>query len=140
MEKVIYPCLWFDGQAEEAAKFYCSIFPNSSILSTNPLVCMFQLNGNKYMGLNGGPKFKANEAISFVINCDTQEEIDHFWYKLSEGGQEDMCGWLKDKYGISWQVVPSMLGTLMSDESKRERVTSAFLKMKKFDIAKLMEA
>jgi predicted 3-demethylubiquinone-9 3-methyltransferase (glyoxalase superfamily) len=135
----IYPCLWFDGQAKEAADFYCSVFKNSKIVSINPIVVMFELNGQKFMGLNGGPHFKFNEAVSFVVNCETQEDIDHYWYKLTEGGQESMCGWLKDKYGVSWQIVPAILQKLMSDAAKAERVTQAFLKMKKFDIKKLMQ-
>lgn len=140
MKKELYPCLWFDGKAEEAAKYYCSIFPNSTIVSANQMVTIFNLNGNTFMGLNGGPKFQFTPAISFVINCDTQEEIDHYWDLLTEGGREDMCGWLQDKYGVSWQVVPSILGTLMSDPSRSERVIQAFLQMRKFNIAQLMEA
>lgn len=277
MEKPIYPCLWFDGQAKAAAEFYCSIFNNSKITSDTPIVTIFELNGNKFMGLNGGPMFKINpsisffvtcatidetnqiwnklmeagkalmpidkyawserygwvqdkfgmtwqvsvgsgdgkqkitpcmlftnnqfgkaeeainfyssvfdhsslemlahypkedsnvgkvlfsefklngytinamdgpgthefsfnEAVSFVINCDTQKEIDYYWNKLTEGGAESMCGWLKDKFGVSWQVVPTVLGKLMSDPEKAPRVMQAFLKMKKFDIEKLVQA
>lgn len=141
MANPIYPCLWYDNQAEEAAKFYCTIFPNSKILSTNPLVTMFELNGTKFMGLNGGPHFKFNESVSFVINCDTQEEIDHYWTKLiGTKGNESQCGWLKDEFGMSWQVVPTILGELMGDPERRERVTAAFMKMKKFDIQALLDA
>ena len=92
MTHPIYPCLWFDGQAKAAAEFYCSVFKNSKILADNPLVVTFELNGTKFMGLNGGPQFKFNEAVSFVVNCDTQEEIDYYWEKLTTGGQESMCG------------------------------------------------
>lgn len=141
MTKEIYPCLWFDGQAKAAADFYCSIFPDAKIKSENPMVVMFELNGNKFMGLNGGPHFKFNEAVSFVVNCETQEEVDHYWYKLiADGGQESQCGWLIDKYGVSWQIVPSILGKLMSDPEKGQRVIQAFMKMKKFDIQGLLDA
>ncbi len=139
MEKEIYPCLWFDGQAEQAANYYCSIFKNSQIDSVNPIVTMFKLNGKQFMALNGGPKFKFNESVSFVINCDTQEEIDHYWNSFTaNGGEESLCGWCKDKYGVSWQVVPSILGKLMGDPEKGPKVIDAFLKMKKFDIATLL--
>lgn len=139
MTKQIYPCLWFDGQAKEAAEFYCSVFENSKITADTPLVVTFELDGKKFMGLNGGPNFKFNEAVSFVVNCDTQEEIDHYWFKLSEGGEEGMCGWLKDKFGLSWQIVPSVLGELMKDPEKAPGVMDAFMKMKKFDIEKLKQ-
>ncbi len=138
MQHSLYPCLWFDGQAKAAAEFYCTIFPNSKITNENPLVVIWELNGKQFMGLNGGPQFKHSEAVSFVINCDTQEEIDHYWYSLiADGGREDMCGWCKDKFGVSWQVVPSKLGEWMSQPVKSERVIEAFMKMKKFDIATL---
>ena len=140
MNSSIYPCLWFDGKAQEAAKFYCSVFKNSKITIDTPMVVNFELNGKKFMGLNGGPNFKFNEAISFVIDGETQEEIDYYWTKLSEGGSEQQCGWLKDKYGVSWQVVPTILGKLMSNPEKSGRVMQAFMKMKKFDIEKLMNA
>lgn len=140
MTEPIYPCLWFDGKAKEAAEFYCSIFKNSKITSENPMVVIFELNGKKFMGLNGGPQFKFNEAVSFVVNCEDQKEIDHFWEKLTEGGEESMCGWLKDKYGVSWQIVPAILGKLMSDPEKAPGVIQAFLKMRKFDIEKLLKA
>lgn len=136
----IYPCLWFDGKAKEAASFYCGIFSNSKIVSENPMVAIFELNGKKFMGLNGGPMFKFNEAVSFVIECEDQAEIDHYWNKLTEGGEESRCGWLKDKYGVSWQVVPKILGQLMSDPSRAGRVSSAFMKMTKFDIQTLLNA
>ncbi|MGK9123864.1 VOC family protein [Olivibacter sp. SA151] len=140
MKNSIYPCLWFDGQAQEAAKFYCSIFPNSKIIADNQMVVTFELDGKKFMGLNGGPNFIFNEAVSFVIDCDTQEEIDHYWEKLtSGGGQEGNCGWLKDKYGMSWQVVPTVLPKLLSDPEKSQKVLDAYLKMKKFDIKTLEE-
>lgn len=136
----IYPCLWFDGKAKVAADFYCSIFKNSRIITDTPLVVTFELEGKKFMGLNGGPQFKFNESVSFVVECETQAEIDHYWTKLTDGGQESQCGWLKDKFGLSWQIVPSVLGKLMSDPVKRPKVMEAFLKMKKFDIEKLMQA
>ncbi|MDQ2719662.1 MAG: VOC family protein [Bacteroidota bacterium] len=149
-------CLWFDNQAEEAAKFYTSIFKNSKIGSVSrygkegyefhkkpegtAMVVSFKLNDLDFMALNGGPQFKFTEAISIVVNCENQEEIDHYWNKLTEGGQEDNCGWLKDKYGVSWQIVPSILGKLMSNPEKSGKVMQAFLKMKKFDIEKLQNA
>lgn len=98
------------------------------------MVVNFEVNGTKFMGLNGGPLFKFNEAVSFVVNCDTQEEIDYYWEKLTDGGRESMCGWLVDKFGLSWQIVPSMLGELMSDPQRAGRVTKAFMEMKKLDI------
>ncbi len=140
MTHPIYPCLWFDGQAKAAAEFYCSVFKNSKILDHNPLVVTFELNGTKFMGLNGGPQFKFNEAVSFVVNCDTQEEIDYYWEKLTTGGQESMCGWLKDKFGVSWQIVPAMIAELMGDPARAERVTKAFMNMRKLDIEALMNA
>jgi len=140
MTHPIYPCLWFDGNAKEAADFYCGIFKKSRITSENPMVVMFELNDSTFMALNGGPHFTFNEATSFVVNCDTQEEIDYYWDKLTKGGEESMCGWLKDKYGLSWQIVPSILGSLVSDPEKGQRVVQAFLKMKKFDIQTLLNA
>jgi len=140
MEKEIYPCLWFDGQAKEAAEFYCSVFSNARITSDNGMVVIFEINGRKFMGLNGGPHFKFNEAVSFVIDCETQEEVDYYWEKLTEGGEESQCGWLKDKYGVSWQVVPTVLQKLLSDPARAQRVTEVFMKMKKFDIKTLENA
>jgi predicted 3-demethylubiquinone-9 3-methyltransferase (glyoxalase superfamily) len=140
MIKQIYPCLWFDGQAKAAADFYCSVFKNSKITANNPMVVRFELNGVQFMGLNGGPEFKFNEAVSFVVECETQDEIDYYWDKLTEGGQESQCGWLKDKFSVSWQIVPAILGKLMRDPEKSPRVIQAFMKMKKFDIEKLMNA
>lgn len=138
MENQIYTCLWFDGNAKEAAEFYCSIFKNSKIISDNSLVVRFILNGKEFMGLNGGPKFKFNESISFVINCENQQEIDYYWNELSKDGREDMCGWVKDKFGLSWQIVPTVLEKLMSNAEKAPKVMQAFLKMKKFDIQTLL--
>jgi len=140
MKNPIYTCLWFDGKAKEAAEFYCSVFPNSKIVSENPLVVIFDLNGRKFMGLNGGPHFQFNEAVSFVIDCDTQEDIDFYWDSLTKGGQESQCGWLKDKFGVSWQVVPTILGELMNDPNKAPAVMQAFMKMKKFNIEQLKNA
>lgn len=140
MTKPIYPCLWFDGQARAAAEFYCSIFKNSKIMADTPMVVTFEINGSKFMGLNGGPHFKFNEAVSFVVDCETQDEIDYYWGKLTEGGQESMCGWLKDKFGVSWQIVPTVLEQLLSDPTRAERVSKAFMQMKKFDIEKLKQA
>ena len=138
MTNQIYPCLWFDGQAKEAAEFYCSIFKNSKITVDTPMVAMFELNGATYMGLNGGPHFKFNEAVSLVVNCDTQEEIDNYWTKLTAGGQESNCGWLKDKFGLSWQIVPTILSKLMTDPERSQRIMEAFMKMKKIDIDALV--
>jgi len=140
MNNQIHPCLWFDGNAKEAAEFYCSVFPNSKIIVDTAMVVNFELNGKKYMGLNGGPMFKFNEAVSFVVDCETQEEIDYYWEKLTAGGSESQCGWLKDKFGLSWQIVPTVLGKLMSDPEKAPAVMQAFMKMKKFDIETLMNA
>ena len=140
MSHSIYPCLWFNGQAKEAAIYYCSIFKDSKIISENQFVAIFELNGSKFMGLNGGPHYKFSSANSYVITCDTQEEIDHYWEKLGEGGVYNQCGWLDDKYGVSWQIVPKILGELMSDSEKSPRVVEAFMKMTKFDIATLLKA
>jgi predicted 3-demethylubiquinone-9 3-methyltransferase (glyoxalase superfamily) len=141
MKNQIYPCLWFDGQAKAAAEFYCSIFSNSKITAENPMVVKWEANGQQFMGLNGGPHFKFNEAISFVIECDAQEEIDHYWNNLiSNGGTESQCGWCKDQFGVSWQVVPKILSQLMADPEKGQRVVAAFMQMKKFDIEKLLNA
>jgi predicted 3-demethylubiquinone-9 3-methyltransferase (glyoxalase superfamily) len=140
MKDKLYPCLWFDGQAKAAAEFYCSVFENSKIVDENPMVVTFELNGSKFMGLNGGPLFKFNEAVSFVVNCETQDEIDYYWDNLTRDGEESRCGWLKDKFGVSWQIVPSIMGELMSDPAKAERVTKAFMNMRKLDIATLVNA
>jgi predicted 3-demethylubiquinone-9 3-methyltransferase (glyoxalase superfamily) len=140
MTSQIYPCLWFDGQAKAAADFYCSIFENSKVVSDSPMAVNFQLQGKPFMSLNGGPNFKFNEAVSFVINCDTQEEIDKYWNRLVEGGSEGKCGWLKDKFGVSWQIVPTILAKLLSDQEKAPRIVKAFMQMRKFDIDKLVNA
>ena len=140
MNNPIYPCLWFDGQAKAAADFYCSVFKNSVIITDTPLVVTFELNGKKFMGLNGGPMFTFNEAVSFVVECETQEEIDYFWEKLTTGGSESMCGWLKDEFGVSWQIVPTILSKLMSNPEKAPAVMKAFMKMKKFNIDDLKKA
>lgn len=150
--------LWFENQAEEAAEFYVSIFRNSRIkkiarcgdaggkASGRPkgsvMTVEFELAGQEFVALNGGPHFKINEAISFVVNCRTQAEVDRFWNKLSAGGKEVQCGWLKDKFGVSWQIVPAVLGELLSsrDAAKSERVMQAMLKMVKLDIKKLKQA
>jgi predicted 3-demethylubiquinone-9 3-methyltransferase (glyoxalase superfamily) len=154
----ITPCLWFDTEAEEAANFYVSIFKDSKIRSINRyckagnenhgkpagsvMAVEFEIEGQRFVGLNGGPQFKFDEAISFQIHCKDQAEIDYYWSRLAEGGKEVACGWLKDKFGLSWQVVPSELFEMLSsgDAAKAERVTAAFMKMKKFDIAKLRRA
>ena len=146
--------LWFDNQAEEAMNFYCSLFKNSKILSVSRygeagpgpkgqvMTGTFQLNGQEFMALNGGPEFKFTEAISLFVNCETQQEVDELWGKLSEGGEEGPCGWLKDKYGLSWQIVPTLLGKLLGDKdaAKAQRVMQAMLKMKKIDTRILQEA
>jgi len=151
----IGPFLWFDSNAEEAANFYVSIFKDSKILKIarygeagpgpagSVMVVNFQIEGQDFIALNGGPLFKFTEAISFVINCQTQEEVDHYWNKLTAGGgQESQCGWLKDKYGLSWQVTPTILGELLADkdQKKAQRVMQAMLQMKKIDIAALKRA
>ena len=141
MKTQIHACLWFDGQARAAADYYCSIFPNSTIVNDNGMVVNFKINGQPYMGLNGGSSFKFNEAVSFVITCESQEELDFYWGKLTaDGGSEGNCGWCKDKFGLSWQVVPSILEELMSNPEKGQRVVQTFLKMKKFDIQTLINA
>jgi len=132
--------LWFEYQAKEAAEFYCSVFNDSRITSENSMVVTFELNGRKFMALNAGPEFKFSEAISFVVDCDTQADIDFYWNKLTSGGSEGQCGWLKDRYGVSWQIVPSVLGKLMSNPDKSRRVIQEILQMKKLDIEKLVSA
>jgi predicted 3-demethylubiquinone-9 3-methyltransferase (glyoxalase superfamily) len=145
--------LWFNNNAEEAAKFYCSVFKNSRILNTiarpesvpepkgSALTVDFELDGQRFTALNGGPQFKFTEAISLLVSCDTQEEIDYFWEKLSEDGQKVECGWLKDKYGLSWQVAPSNLVELLQgDIEKTDRVMKAVMKMTKLDIAEMEKA
>jgi predicted 3-demethylubiquinone-9 3-methyltransferase (glyoxalase superfamily) len=156
----ISPCLWFDNQAEQAANFYISIFKNSKIIQISRygevgqevhgrppgsvMTVAFELDGQMFTGLNGGPIFKFNEAVSFQVYCDTQKEVDHYWDKLSAGGDEkaQQCGWLKDKYGLSWQVVPRVLIDMVtdSDAQKSQRVFGAMLQMKKIDIEKLSKA
>ncbi len=138
----ITPFLWFDGQAEKAAKFYTSIFRNSKIERVSPMAASFQLDGVEFIALNGGPQFKFTEAVSFLVSCDTQEKIDYFWEKLSESGSKSRCGWLKDKFGLSWQVVPPVLGELLNDpdHAKSQRVMQAMLQMDKLDIRGLQDA
>ena len=155
MQKIV-PFLWFDDQAEEAMKLYTSIFKNSKIGSVTRMgdevpgpkgkvvTASFQLAGQEFMALNGGPVegFKFNESISFFVNCETQAEVDELWEKLSAGGEEGQCGWLKDKFGVSWQIVPTILGQLLGDKDpeKAQRVTHAMLQMKKLDIEVLKQA
>jgi predicted 3-demethylubiquinone-9 3-methyltransferase (glyoxalase superfamily) len=159
MQKIT-PCLWFDSNAEEAVNFYTSIFKNSKIgnisrygeagyeIHGKPagtvLTIEFELNGQAFTALNGGPVFKFNEAISFQVGCESQEELDYYWEKLSEGGDKkaQQCGWLKDKFGVSWQIVPNVLGTMLQDKDakKSESVTKALLQMKKLDIKALKQA
>ena len=147
MQKIT-PYLWFDNQAEEAMNFYTSIFPDSRIVDVSRygadgpvMTATFELHGQEFMVLNAGPQFKFSEAISFFVKCETQAEVDKLWDQLTaDGGEESNCGWLKDKFGVSWQVVPTVLGKLMQDKEKAPRVMEAFLKMKKFDIAKLLNA
>lgn len=152
--KKIVPCLWFDNQAEQAVIFYTSIIKNSKIEyisyfgNEGPgekgtvLTVTFQLNGQEFMALNGGPEFKFTPAISLFVNCENQDEVDELWEKLSEGGEKGQCGWLTDKYGVSWQIVPTLLGVLMADKDteKSGRVMRAMLQMKKLDIEKLKQA
>ncbi len=141
MQKIT-PFLWFDGKAEDAARFYTSIFTNSKIESITPMSATFQLDGLEFIALNGGPQFAFTEAISFFVRCETQEEIDYFWEKLSAGGEKGRCGWLKDKFGVSWQIVPPVLGEMLNDEDdeKSQRVMQAMLQMEKLDIKTLKQA
>ena len=153
----ITPCLWFDSEAEEAAKLYTSIFANSRIKSTSRyteagrdkhgrepgsvMVVEFELDGQTFTAFNGGPLFKFSEAVSFAVMCDTQEEIDYFWTRLSEGGRESQCGWLKDRFGLSWQVVPSVLPQLLKDAgASSEKIMGAVMQMRKFDLEALKRA
>jgi predicted 3-demethylubiquinone-9 3-methyltransferase (glyoxalase superfamily) len=147
--KKITPFLWFDGNAEEAMNFYVSIFKNSKIVSLSrmgdggPLTGgTFQLDGQEFFALNGGPHFKFTPAVSFFVNCETQEEVDELWEKLSEGGEKSRCGWLKDKFGLSWQIIPSVLGKMMHDSrsGNSKKVVEAMLKMDKLDIQTLKQA
>ena len=141
--QTITPFLWFDGNVEEAVRFYASVFPNTRIENANPTQATFELLGQRFMALNGGPAFKFNEAVSFFISCDTQQEVDDYWRKLlADGGEESQCGWLKDKFGLSWQVIPRQLGRYLSDpdRAKAKRVMDAMLKMKKIDVAALDRA
>ncbi len=137
MKNPIYPCIWFDGKAKEAAVFYCSVFKDSKIISETEMVVSTELNGRNFMLLNGGPMFTPNEAVSFVIDCETQEEIDYYWEHLSAGGTESMCGWLKDKFGVWWQIVPLILMDLLNDPAKAPSVHELFSHVRKFDIAEL---
>ena len=140
MNKQIYTCLWSDGGAKEMAEYYCTIFSNSKITGVNPIVVNFELNDTKFMALNGGPLYKFSPATSFVIECDTQDEIDHYWNQLGKDGKYNRCGWLDDKFGVTWQIVPTILGQLMSDPERSQRVLQAFMKMTKFDIEALINA
>jgi len=153
MQKIT-PFLWFDGNAEEAMNFYVSIFKNSQVISVTRypeggpgpagtvITAKFVLDGQEFFALNGGPKFKFTEAISLYVNCETQEEVDELWERLSEGGEKSRCGWLKDKYGLSWQVIPAVLGQLMGDKDpeKSKRVMMAMLQMDKIDVKTLQQA
>ena len=153
MQKIT-PFLWFDGRAEEAANFYCSIFKESRILSVarygdagpgpkgTVMTAEFELEGQEFLALNGGPMFKFTEAISFLVNCETQEEVDELWERLSQGGEKSRCGWLKDKFGVSWQIVPTALGKMLQDKDpkKSQRVMQAMLQMDRIDIQRLRQA
>jgi predicted 3-demethylubiquinone-9 3-methyltransferase (glyoxalase superfamily) len=152
--QMLTPCLWFDTDGEEAANFYTSVFPNSKIVeitrygSAGPrpegtvMTVAFELDGQPFLALNGGPEFTFNEAISFQVSCETQEEVDAYWSRLSEGGEEGPCGWLKDRYGLSWQIVPNALPRLLGDPDPEtsQRVMAAMLKMKKIDVGELERA
>jgi predicted 3-demethylubiquinone-9 3-methyltransferase (glyoxalase superfamily) len=154
MTQKITTFLWFDKNAEEAAKYYVSLFKNSKILSVarfgdagpgpkgSVMTVSFELDGQEFIALNGGPQFQFTEAISLLVNCDTQKEVDELWKKLSAGGEESQCGWLKDKFGLSWQIVPRQLGKMLTDPDpgKSKRVMEAMLPMKKLDIAALEKA
>ena len=153
MQKIT-PFLWFDNQAEEAMNLYISLFKNSKVLSVSRygeggpgprgtvMTATFQLDGQEFMALNGGPHFKFTEAVSLFVNCETQEEVDELWEKLSEGGEKSQCGWLKDKYGLSWQIIPTALGEMLGDKDpqKAQNVMQAMLQMTKIDIAALRQA
>lgn len=153
MQKIT-PFLWFDGKAEEAVNFYVSIFKNSKVVKLtrfgeagpgpkgSVMSATFQLDGQEFFALNGGPQFGFTPAISFFVNCETQEEVDELWDKLSAGGKKERCGWLKDKYGLSWQIIPSILGRLLQDKdpAKANRVMTALLQMDKIDIKRLQQA
>jgi predicted 3-demethylubiquinone-9 3-methyltransferase (glyoxalase superfamily) len=152
--KTITPFLWFDKDAEEAANFYVSVFPNAKLGSiarygeAGPgeagavMTVEFELDGQRFVALNGGPQYKFTEALSFVVNCETQDEVDNYWERLSEGGEQGPCGWLKDRYGLSWQVVPTVLPELLTDPdpAKAQRVMSAMLEMRKIEIEPLRRA
>ncbi|SDG83980.1 VOC family protein [Nitrosomonas sp. Nm132] len=151
IKQKIVPHLWFDKEAKEAANFYCSVFPDSRITSITTLpntpsgdcdVVSFTLSGQPFMAISAGPLFKFNESISFMVYCETQEELDYYWEKLSAVPEAEQCGWLKDKYGLSWQIVPTIMDRIMEDQDPERlaRVTQAFLKMKKFDLAALQRA
>lgn len=152
--RTISTCLWFDNQAEEAAEFYTSVFDDSKILSLSrvgeggpgpagqAITVEFEIDGRRFMALNGGPANNFTEAVSFVVDCADQEEVDRYWSALTQGGSESMCGWLKDRYGVSWQIVPSVLGSLIagSDREGSQRAMQAMLGMRKLDIAELQKA
>lgn len=138
--KAPYTCLWFENQALEAAEFYCSLFEKAKILSKNGFMAVFELNGQKFMCMNGGPSYTLSPAASVVIECDSQAEIDYYWSKLTESGQEGRCGWLVDQFGLSWQVFPSILGSLFSNPEKAGRVQEQLSKMNKIDLQTLIDA
>jgi predicted 3-demethylubiquinone-9 3-methyltransferase (glyoxalase superfamily) len=152
MQKIT-PCLWFDGQAEEAVRFYTAVFKNSRIGQIayygegaprpkgSVMTVSFQLDGQEFLALNGGPEFKFNEALSFIVNCETQDEVDRMWEELSAGGEKVHCGWLKDRFGLSWQIVPTVLSKMLTDPDRQRagRVMQAVLRMEKLDIKQLEE-
>ena len=154
MQQKITPNLWFDGQAEQAASFYTDVFEDSRVISTTlypenspgeagtVMTVLFELNGQRFVGINGGPQFKFDEAVSFEIRCEDQAEVDYFWEKLTEGGEESQCGWLKDRFGLSWQVVPAGMEEVFADPDpeRAQRAMQAMLTMKKLDIAELRRA
>ncbi len=154
MPQKITPNLWFDKQAEEAAEFYCSVFKNSRVISKalypegspgeagTVMTVEWELDGQRFVGINGGPQFKFDEAVSFAISCEDQDEVDYYWEKLTDGGEESVCGWLKDRFGVSWQVVPQGMEELFShpDPERSQRAMEAMLKMRKLDIAALRSA
>ena len=154
MQQKIIPNLWFDKQAEEAAEFYCSVFKNSRVISKalypegspgeagTVMTVEWELDGQRFVGINGGPQFKFDEAVSFAISCEDQDEVDYYWEKLTDGGEESVCGWLTDRFGVSWQVVPQGMEELFSDPDpeRSQRAMEAMLKMRKMDIAALRSA
>jgi predicted 3-demethylubiquinone-9 3-methyltransferase (glyoxalase superfamily) len=140
MTNPIFPCLWFEDNAKEAVDYYCSVFPNSTITAENTYVINCMLNGAKFMFLKGNPNRNFNDSASFVITCENQKEIDYYWQKLTDEGQEKMCGWCTDKFGVSWQIVPYNIGELLFSPTNGQNAVQAMLQMKKIDVERLLNA